>query len=149
MARVFLLFILLAATPVAFAGELRAVVAKRVIYPGETISTADLRDVEVRNPRPVAAPVVREFAEAVGFVARRTLLPKRYIPKSALRRPFLVHAGKPVRINYRDRTLDISLVGAALEAGELGSHVAVRNVASGKRLQGVVEADGSVTVQAQ
>ena len=143
-----IVFMSVGGTTSVAASELRAVVAKRVIYPGETIAAADLRDVAVRNPRPVPAPVVRRFEDAIGLVAARTLLPKRYIPKSALRMPFLVQAGKPVRIHYRNATLAISIVGTALAAAEQGALVAVRNPASGKRLHGIVEADGSVTVHA-
>ncbi|MDD9908483.1 MAG: flagellar basal body P-ring formation chaperone FlgA [Ahrensia sp.] len=149
MKRLLTAVLLLVVTTVAQAAELRAIVAKRVIYPGETLTAADLRDVAVRNPRPVSAPVVRRMSDAVGLVTKKTLLPKRYIRKSSLRRPFLVQAGKPVRITYSNSSLNISIVGAALEAGELGSVVAVRNTSSGKRLFGVVEADGSVRVQAQ
>ena len=125
---------------------LSAVVAARTLYPGEAITRDALVRVEVRNPNPVREPVARTFEQAVGRVTRRTLLPRRYIPLSALRAPDLVVRGTRVFLHVNVGNVAITARGRALEAGALGAIIPVR-VGRGRVLEGRVRADGSVVVE--
>ena len=137
---------LLTAVP-AFAGDrLEAVVTTRVVHPGQVLEAGDLRVVAVVNPRPVRAPVARSLADAVGRVARRTLLPRRYIALSALRLPHAVEAGRPVRLRYRRGAMLIETEGTALASAARGEAVRVR-VRGGRNVSGTALGAGTVEVR--
>ncbi len=118
----------------------------RIVYPGERIGVADLRRVVVRNTRPVASPVARAFDQAVGRVATRTLLPRRYIALSALRAPDLVTSGKAVQLTYRTNGLLITTRATALETGAAGETVSVRTGPANRIVTAQVMPDGTVEV---
>lgn len=130
----------------ALAEPLEAVVTRRVVHPGQVLAPGDLRVVAVRNPAPVRRPVVRAMGEAVGRVARRTLLPRRYIPRAALRKPHAVEAGARVSLRYRRGALVITLPGTALAAAGLHEPIVAR-VRGGRKVFGTVAAAGVVEVQ--
>jgi flagella basal body P-ring formation protein FlgA len=81
-------------------------------------------------------------------VARRTLLPGRYIPLNSLRDAYIVEQGAPVQVMFVAGALTISATGVTLQPGSAGDLVKVRNIDSGKILSGTVMADGSVRVGA-
>ena len=140
----FAVLLSLAATG-AGAEPLQAVVPTRVVHPGERLAAADLRIVEVRNPNPVARPVVRELGQALGFVSKRTLLPRRYIARASLRPAFAIEAGSSVELRYREGALLITMEGTALSSAVAGKSVSVR-VARGRTVTGRASADGAVEV---
>jgi len=123
---------LLAGTLPAAAQEV-VLIPARVIYPGETIALA---------------AVATEAAELEGKVARRTLLPGRYIPANAIREAWLVEQGASVQVYFVAGPLTISAAGVSLQPGSAGDLVKVRNVDSGKVITGTVMTDGTVRVGA-
>ncbi len=123
-------------------------VPSRVIYPGEAIVPDALRQVTLAPGRVRPAAVAAEAAELEGKVARRTLLPGRYIPANAIRDAWLVEQGASVELYFIAGQLTISATGVTLQPGAAGDLVKVRNVDSGKVLTGTVMADGTVRVGA-
>ena len=83
-----------------------------------------------------------------GKVARRTLLPGRYIPSNSLREAWLVEQGAAVQVTFIAGALVISATAVTLEPGAAGDLVKVRNLDSGKVFSGTVMADGSIRVGA-
>ena len=120
----------------------------RVIYPGETIGLAALKEVTLAPGRRKPDAVATTAPELAGKVAKRTLLPGRYIPVNALREAWLVEQGASVEVYFVAGPLTISATAVTLEAGAAGDLVKVRNVDSGKVLSGTVMADGTVRVGA-
>lgn len=141
-----------AATLAATAGGLpalaqeTAVVARRVIYPGETIDTGSLTDVRLRRSDKVSASIVVDAAQIEGKVARRTLLPGKLIALASVREAYLVEAGAPVEVNFVQGGLRITLTGVPLQPGAAGDMIKVRNLDSGTIFSGVVLADGTIGV---
>lgn len=123
-------------------------IPNRVIYPGETIELAALKQVTLLpgKHKPDAVATVAE--ELQGKVAKRTLLPGRYIPAAAIRDAWLVEQGATVQINFTAGALTISASGVTLQPGAAGDLVKVRNVDSGKIISGTVMADGTIRVSA-
>lgn len=123
-------------------------VPNRVIYPGETVDLGALREVVLKpgRIRPDTAATLPE--ELDGKVARRTLLPGRYIPAAALREAYLVEQGAAVQVLFVAGVLTISATAITLQPGSAGDVVKVRNLDSGKVLSGTVMADGTVRVGA-
>ncbi len=138
---------LLAGTLPAAAQEV-VLIPARVIYPGETIALAALRQVTLAAGRHKPEAVATEADELEGKVARRTLLPGRYIPANAIREAWLVEQGASVQVYFVAGPLTISAAGVTLQPGSAGDLVKVRNVDSGKVITGTVMPDGTVQVGA-
>ncbi|RVA54437.1 flagellar basal body P-ring formation chaperone FlgA, partial [Mesorhizobium sp. M7A.F.Ca.CA.004.09.1.2] len=97
-----------------------------------------------RKPEAVAT----RAEELDGKVAKRTLLPGRYIPSTAIREAWLVEQGASVQIFFIAGGLTISATAVTLQPGVAGDLVKVRNIDSGKILSGTVMADGTIQVSA-
>jgi flagella basal body P-ring formation protein FlgA len=81
-----------------------------------------------------------------GKIAKRTLLPGRYVPVNALRDAYLVEKGAAVEMVFVAGGLTISAGAVTLQPGSAGDQVKVRNIDSGKILSGTVMADGTIRV---
>jgi flagella basal body P-ring formation protein FlgA len=132
----------------ANAGMGYAVVPTTIIYPGDTLSAAELQEVEVTNPN-LAGDYAKSITDIQGLVSKRTLLPGRTISVSALRQPFTVTRGAPVRLVFSIGPMTISAAGSPLEDGTTGQLIRARNVDSGVIVSGTVLADGTVHVVAK
>lgn len=123
-----------------------AVVVTRIVYPGETVTADTLDQVALRPSARTTAPFVQEFDQADGKVAKRTLLPGKLIPVSSLRDPYIVEAGEPVTVVFKQGGLTIQATAVPLQPGSLGDVLRLRNADSGKVFTGIVMADGTVRV---
>jgi flagella basal body P-ring formation protein FlgA len=138
---------LCAAANEAVANEV-VLIPNRVIYPGETIALASLKEVTLLPGRHKPDAVATTESELDGKIAKRTLLPGRYIPATAIRDAWLVERGAPVQVYFIAGALTISATAVTLEPGSAGDMVKVRNPDSGKVFSGTVMADGTVRVGA-
>jgi flagella basal body P-ring formation protein FlgA len=138
---------LLAGAVPAHAQEV-VLIPNRVIYPGETIDLAALKEVTLKPGRVVPPAVAFRTPELDGKVAKRTLLPGRYIPATAVREAWLVEQGASVQVMFVSGALTISATAVTLQSGAAGDFVKVRNIDSGKVFSGTVMADGSIRVGA-
>jgi flagellar basal body P-ring formation protein FlgA len=129
------------------AGEV-VLIPNRVIYPGETIELAALKKVTLIAGKHKPDAVATRAEELDGKVAKRTLLPGRYIPSAAVREAWLVEQGASVQVFFIAGGLTISATAVTLQPGAAGDLVKVRNVDSGKILSGTVMADGTIQVSA-
>jgi flagella basal body P-ring formation protein FlgA len=132
--------------PVAAPAADMAVVATRIVYPGETVSADTLDQVTLRPNARVTSPFVREIEEADGKVAKRTILPGKLIPLNSLREPYLVEAGQSVTVIFQQDGLTIQATAVPLQPGSLGDVLRLRNADSGKVFTGIVMADGTIRV---
>ncbi|WP_420107506.1 flagellar basal body P-ring formation chaperone FlgA [Mesorhizobium qingshengii] len=129
------------------AGEV-VLIPNRVIYPGETIELAALKQVTLMAGKQKPDAVATRAEELNGKIAKRTLLPGRYIPTTAIREAWLVEQGAAVQVFFIAGGLTISATAVTLQPGAAGDLVKVRNIDSGKILSGTVMADGSIRVSA-
>lgn len=120
-------------------------VALRTIYPGQEVSADALRRVELRSGF-ASQDTARNAEDVAGMIASRTILPGQAIMLSMLRRPYLIEAGKPVRVQYAHAGLTISLAAVPLGSGGAGDMIQLRNPGSGKSISGRILADGTVAV---
>ena len=123
-------------------------IPNRVIYPGETIDLAALKEVTLKPGKVIPPAVAFRAPELEGKVAKRTLLPGRYIPATAVREAWLVEQGASVQVTFVSGPLTISATAVTLQPGAAGDFVKVRNIDSGKVVSGTVMADGSIRVGA-
>jgi flagella basal body P-ring formation protein FlgA len=125
-----------------------AVVTNRVVYPGETIGLDVLREVPVTNRNRDLSTVATVVEQVEGKVARRTLLPGRFIAVNAVRDAYLVEQGAAVQVMFVHGGLTISASAVTLQPGSAGDVVKVRNIDSGNTFTGTVMADGTIRVGA-
>jgi flagella basal body P-ring formation protein FlgA len=130
----------------ADAGNEVVLIPNRVIYPGETIELGALKRVTLIAGKHRPDAVATQAEELDGKVAKRTLLPGRYIPAAALRDAWLIEQGAAVQVFFIAGGLTISATAVTLQPGAAGDVVKLRNVDSGKILSGIVMDDGTVRV---
>lgn len=123
-------------------------IPNRVIYPGETVELAALKQVTLVSGKHKPDGMATRAEELQGKVAKRTLLPGRYIPAAAIRDAWLVEQGASVQVYFTAGTLTISATGVTLQPGAAGDLIKIRNVDSGKIISGTVMADGTIRVGA-
>ncbi|UCI09229.1 flagellar basal body P-ring formation chaperone FlgA [Mesorhizobium sp. B1-1-8] len=123
-------------------------IPNRIIYPGETIELAALKQVTLVPGKHKPDAMATRSEELLGKVAKRTLLPGRYIPTAAIRDAWLVEQGASVQVYFTAGALTISATGVTLQPGAAGDLVRVRNIDSGKIISGTVMADGTIKVGA-
>lgn len=129
------------------AGEV-VLIPSRVIYPGETIVLAALKQVTLIPGKHKPDAMATRAEELQGKIAKRTLLPGRYIPTAAIREAWLVEQGAAVQVFFIAGGLTISATAVTLQPGSAGDLIKVRNSDSGKILSGTVMADGTIQVSA-
>ena len=130
--------------PVRVADHLPVVVLRRSVQPGEVLAADDL---EVRQQAAAGLPFdyVGKTDLAVGQTLRRTQPAGAVLLSSALEQPQGVERGALVTLIAANATVQVKAEGVALEPGRLKERVRVRT-ASGRVVEGVVEAPGQVRV---
>lgn len=125
-----------------------AVVPQQIIYPGQEITFDMVKEVDVVNPnlRPGYAKIIEEVE---GFITKKTLLPGRTIPVSALREAYVIERGKNISMVFSNNSMIITAQGVALQNGGLGEVVRARNLDSGVIISGTVMQDGTLRVITQ
>lgn len=123
-------------------------IPNRVIYPGEAIESASLKQVTLIPGKHKPDGMAARSEELQGKVAKRTLLPGRYIPVTAIRDAWLVEQGASVQVYFTAGALTISAAGVTLQPGAAGDQIKIRNIDSGKIISGTVMADGTIKVGA-
>ena len=118
-------------------------VARRTIYPGDTI-TEDMIALKGADQIRRIGALVTDAESLIGKTARRTLLPGQAIPKVAIREAYVVFQGKTVSIIFHSGTVTITGIALALELGSTGETINARNPDSGIVIRGVVQPDGSL-----
>jgi flagellar basal body P-ring formation protein FlgA len=136
------------AAPAPAAAEELGVIPTRIIYPGETVAADSLQMARVRPGKPSTIAFAHEPSELIGKVAKRTLLPGRFVPLTSVRDAYLVAQGAAVQVMFVEGGLTISMTAVTLEPGSAGDMVKVRNTDSGAVFSATVMADGTVRVGA-
>ena len=94
-------------------------VARRTIYPGDTI-TDDMITLKGAGQIRGVGALVTDAESLIGKTARRTLLPGQPIPKVAIREAYVVFQGKTVQVIFHSGTVTITGIALALELGRNG-----------------------------
>lgn len=118
-----------------------ALIATRLIRPGDVVTRDDMEVGEVSYPGAVSA-----LEHVVGMEARVTIFPGRPVSLNDIRPPRLVRRNELVTLIYRRGQLDIRTEGRSLSDGVAGDVVQVMNLDSRSRLSGTVSEAGNVLV---
>lgn len=129
------------------AEETSYAVARIMIYPGDTVTAAMIFEKPNGQARPTSNQDWATREQAIGKVARRTLLPHQPIALQALRMPDIVHSGKTVNLVYTADGIVITAQGLALQSGGAGAMVSVQSRDSNIIVRGRVQLEGTVRVE--
>lgn len=132
-----------------FADHLPFIVTKVPVIAGEIISSEKLEEKFFYIKPAAASRYVLNISQIEGKVSKRTLLPGKAIPLSALGEPTVVFRGKTTKMIFKSGDLTITALGRPLDDGGTGEWIKIRNIDSGRLVSGVVLADGSVQVGIQ
>lgn len=136
---------MLAAMPSAW-GRDYAVVAKAVIYPGQTINANAISVVDATYCPNCDLGFIQDPASVSGMVAVKTLMPGKLIFPDFIRKASAVVPGQEVEVRFQRGALLISMRGEPLQEAGIGEPVSVRNRESGTIVSGIVQPDGTVMV---
>jgi flagella basal body P-ring formation protein FlgA len=120
----------------------RVAVTTRALARG-TVLTADdfeLRDTTLHRPLPGDAPTV-----TAGWVTRRAFNAGEVLREPAVEAPSVVNANSPVKVEWTDGNVSISIAGIAARNAALGERVPVRT-ANGRRIEATVVGPGRVRI---
>jgi flagella basal body P-ring formation protein FlgA len=120
-------------------------VPARKMMPGEIISQADLRVIEVPRIR-LNSFSVTDPAHLVGKQVRSLLTPGRQIMAQAVQEPIVIRRGQNVSIRLVGERLELTAPGRALTDAHAGEEIKVVNSASNVTLRGIARANGSVEI---
>ncbi len=123
-------------------------VPKNVIFPGQVITDALLKDrlVPVDYLNRVSVHVDR--SQTVGMVARTTLMPNQPIFTNSVVEPDVVKVNRPTIMEYVSGTLRITAEVMPLASAKKGEFVKARNVHSGSIVTGIAMGNGMIQARA-
>ncbi len=127
---------------VAIERYIKAAVAAKEIRKGTIITDGDIisKRVRVRN----SAQRLVTPAEALGAVAKRDIRSGTPIKRYMIEPDYAVKRKRSVKIIYQRGAIHIELLGIALENGNVGDIIRVKNLSSNKVLRCKVLSDGVV-----
>lgn len=120
-------------------------VLKRSVRAGETIAAADieLRDYPQARAR---ADTITDMASLIGKSPERVISPGRPIREQEIAEAALVHKNDLVKMVFRRGSMEISTTGQVIDEGHKGSVISVKNLASKKIIQAVVQDSETVMI---
>jgi len=106
-------------------------------------------DIEVRQQRITRDLVgyLSEEQDIVGKEARKNLVVGSKLRKSDLISPQIIDRGQTVALVAQSAGLVVNMKGKALSNGAAGDRLMVKNLSSGRRIEGLVQRNGTVLIQ--
>ncbi|MEM6988040.1 MAG: flagellar basal body P-ring formation chaperone FlgA [Pseudomonadota bacterium] len=122
-----------------------AVTARSPIARGASLTASDVELVKSERSR-LYQGYFKTIDDVVGLTAAMPIRNDQIVNARHLRAPYLVNKGQRVSIMARDGHIEIRAVGHALDNATRGQRVTVRNTSSGRVVDGVAVARGTVEV---
>lgn len=120
-------------------------VARRALSAGTVLAAEDVA-VARRQITDLSYGYLQRAESGVGSILRRPLAEGAVILPALLTRPMTVRRGQQVVIEAVQGSIQVQGAGESLADGATGGRVRVRNLASGRVVEGLVQADGRIRV---
>ena len=131
-------------------GSVSAVTALPVlalpINRGDVIGSGDIEVRQQRITRDLVGYLSDE-QDIVGKDARKNLVVGSKLRKSDLISPQIIDRGQTVALVAQSAGLVVNMQGKALSNGAAGDRLMVKNLSSGRRIEGLVQRNGTVLIQ--
>ena len=121
-------------------------VAARPVQRGALISEEDIKMARL-NAAAIPADATTDKQSLIGLQAERAVGFGEVFPRNKLVQPPLIASGSEVMLVYKTEMFTATATGVALEAGQQGQEIKVRNTASKKVVMGKVLEAGLVGVK--
>lgn len=131
--------------PVRIESEVSVIVLTRPLRRGETLIPGDLR-VEQRPFTNSASAKIEHIDTAIGLTTTRSLSTGTALTHAMLKRPRLVTRGDQIPLYVKIGQLTVRASAEALEDGSAGERIWLKNTKSRRKVEGLVQTDGSVRV---
>lgn len=120
-----------------------AVVSSQIIPKKKSITSShiELKEVDTTNLRSI---YFTSTADLIGWTAKRNIAPNTIITSSLAKPPLAVRKGYAVIIEAHRNGISIKASGTALEDGEIGKQIRVKNDRSGRVIKAEVIKPGLV-----
>lgn len=121
-------------------------VAAIPINRGDIFSASDVKMERQRITRDLVG-YIADPHKIIGMEARKHLSAGSKVRTSDIIAPRIIERGQTIDLIARSSGLIVNMQGEALANGAAGERLLVRNVSSGKRIEGLVLSSGSVLIQ--
>jgi flagella basal body P-ring formation protein FlgA len=129
--------------PVTVESDAQVLIARRSLARGVVPSPADL-EATLRRVPGLAAQFPATAADIGSRRLRRAVAAGEILAADALAPTLLVDRGQQVTLLAAEAGIAVRAGAVALEAGGFGDRVRARNAASGRIIEGIVQADGTL-----
>lgn len=113
---------------------------------GDILGSSDVA-LERRRINREMGTIFAKIDDIVGQEAKRDLPEGTTVRHSDLRAPELVARGSLVTLIAGGGPIQVAMEGKAMASGAAGDRILVKNISSGRQVEGVIAKDGSVVVQ--
>lgn len=113
---------------------------------GDVIGSGDIELRQQRITRDLVG-YLRSEQDIVGKEARKNLVVGSKLRKSDLISPQIIDRGQTVALVAQSAGLLVNMQGKALSNGAAGDRLMVKNLSSGRRIEGLVQRNGTVLIQ--
>lgn len=117
----------------------------RPLARGEILSSSDVMMTEI-DVSTIRTTYMHAADEAIGLELKRSVQANAPLVREALAAPLLVKRGDTVMITARSGSIEIRQQGVALQNGEMGKQITVRNTNSDNVVQAIVTGHGQASV---
>ncbi len=129
--------------PVTVEAFAKVMVAKHPIAPGSTITASDVSWGK-RDITSLGYGYLQSLGDQGGYQSRRSIAQGAVLTPNMVSASSIINKGQRVQLTSNDGPVSVSMMGIALQNGALGKRILVKNLNSGKQLEGVVASDNSV-----
>ncbi len=126
---------------------IQPVVVVRHPLPGKAVLGPDDVEVVERDVARLTLGYISSEKEAIGMVLRRSVTAGTVLNPGLIRSPAAIRRGERVTILGQIGGVEVRMAGVALVDGAKGEVIRVRNLSSGREVEGVVVAPGIVQVR--
>lgn len=136
--------IILASPLPSLASEVTAIMATRVIYPGQSVGADQLASISLDQCNGCPSGYIVEAERIVGKIASKTILPHQLIYPEEVRSPAIIKKGAVTSLLFRSGGLTIFVKATSLTDAAIGDPVSVRSLLNGSVVMGIAQQDGTV-----
>jgi len=122
------------------------VVTQVALQRGEIIGPEHV-SMQTRDTGALRRDYYRSVDEVIGMRLRRQLSPGNVIQPNHLEVRRLVERGQRLQLLSAGQSVQVSMAGEALQHGAKGQRIRVKNLSSGRELEGIVTGSGTVEIR--
>lgn len=130
--------------PVTVSAYAKVMVAKHAIAPNSAIRKSDISWVK-RDISSLGYGYLNSMSEN-GYKSRRSIAQGAVLTPNMVTAASIVSKGQRVNLRSKNGVVQVSMQGQALENAALGERIRVKNLSSGKQIEGIVESPHEVLI---